>query len=330
MRCVLGVDGGNTKTIACVADMTGQIIGTGRSGCSDLYAFPAIDDAIDELAVAVHAALKAADCQPEDIVSACFSLAGADWQEDYADAKIALQTRGFGDIITVYNDAIGALRAGSPDGAGVVIVCGTGGAIGARNLHGQFWHTSWWQDSLCGRDLGWQTIRAARHAALGIDPPTALTAHVLAHFQQPDVESVIHRFFRRPLTRPTDHELSTLAPLLLTEAENGDATARKIVEDHGRRLGQYALAAARKVGIENTPFTLILTGGIFRHPGSLLKTVITDWVSQYAPTLRVVNSPYEPAIGALLLALEAGGRPIDAECIAQIERSMPPATLFAT
>lgn len=330
MRCVLGVDGGNTKTIACVADMTGRIIGTGRSGCSDIYTFPAVDDAVDELALAVHAALQTAGCRQQDIVSGCFSLAGADWQEDYDDLQNALQARGFGEIVTVYNDAIGALRAGSPDGTGVVIACGTGGAIGARNAQGAFWHSSWWQDSLCGRDLGWQAIRAARHAALGIDPPTALTAHVLTHFNQPDVESVIHRFFRRPMSHPTDYELSTLAPLLLTEAENGDTTARAIVEDHARRLGQYALVAARKVGIENTPFTLILTGSIFRHPGTLLKAAAADYVRQFAPALHVVNSPYEPVIGALMLALEAAGVAITPACIAEIEQNMPPAGLFAT
>jgi N-acetylglucosamine kinase-like BadF-type ATPase len=34
---LLGVDGGNTKTIALVARSDGAIVGAGRAGCSDVY-----------------------------------------------------------------------------------------------------------------------------------------------------------------------------------------------------------------------------------------------------------------------------------------------------
>lgn len=33
MKLVLGVDGGNTKTLALIARDDGEIIGTGRAGC---------------------------------------------------------------------------------------------------------------------------------------------------------------------------------------------------------------------------------------------------------------------------------------------------------
>src|SRR5438105_4774145 len=37
MQCVLGVDGGNTKTVALVAALDGTILGAGRGGCGDIY-----------------------------------------------------------------------------------------------------------------------------------------------------------------------------------------------------------------------------------------------------------------------------------------------------
>ncbi len=37
MQCILGVDGGNTKTIALVAALDGTILGAGRGGCGDIY-----------------------------------------------------------------------------------------------------------------------------------------------------------------------------------------------------------------------------------------------------------------------------------------------------
>ena len=40
MQYVLGVDGGNTKTIALVAALDGTILGAGRGGCGDIYNAP--------------------------------------------------------------------------------------------------------------------------------------------------------------------------------------------------------------------------------------------------------------------------------------------------
>src|SRR2546426_11971918 len=40
MHYVLGVDGGNTKTIALVASLDGAILGAGRGGCGDIYNAP--------------------------------------------------------------------------------------------------------------------------------------------------------------------------------------------------------------------------------------------------------------------------------------------------
>jgi len=36
----------------------------------------------------------------------------------------------------VVNDAIGPIRTGTDDGVGAAVVCGTGGAVGARNARG--------------------------------------------------------------------------------------------------------------------------------------------------------------------------------------------------
>src|SRR6185312_1179927 len=37
MSYVLGVDAGNTKTVALVARLDGTVVGAGRAGCGDIY-----------------------------------------------------------------------------------------------------------------------------------------------------------------------------------------------------------------------------------------------------------------------------------------------------
>lgn len=118
--------------------------------------------------------------------------------------------------------------------------------------------------------------------------------------------------------------------VLLDEAGLGDMVARRIVQAHGTALGEYALAAARKVGIERSPFTLVLAGGVLRHPDRLLRDSLVARVREAAPGARPVDSPYEPVVGALLLALETASVRIDAGLLARLAPTLPPPSLYLT
>src|SRR5947209_4490707 len=116
MQCVLAVDAGNTKTIALVAALDGTILGAGRAGCGDIY--NARRDGLDSAAAAIAniedavvQALQTANVQASNLVTGVFSLAGADWPEDFALLHSAMETRGFGQTILVQNDALGVLHA---------------------------------------------------------------------------------------------------------------------------------------------------------------------------------------------------------------------------
>jgi len=54
---LLGVDGGNTKTIAIVLTGEGAVLGTGRAGCGDIHNARGPEAAVAEITGAVRAAL---------------------------------------------------------------------------------------------------------------------------------------------------------------------------------------------------------------------------------------------------------------------------------
>ncbi len=327
MTYILGVDGGNTKTIALVARMDGTIIGAGRGGCGDIYGPAGPVGAIAEIERAVLAALAAAGAHASALAVGGFSLAGADWPEDFALFEGEIRRLGFGRAITVVNDALGALWAGAPVGAAVSVVCGTGIAIGARGAAGQLWHGSFWLEPLGAGELGRKLLRAVLRAELGLDPPTTLTMRMLALDGRARVEEVLHAFTARDATPPN---VGRLARLLLDEADRGDPTARRIAVEHGQALGDYALAGARQVGILDAPFTLVLAGGVLRHPARLLAATLTERVRATAPNVQVLDSRFEPVVGALFLALELAGVAIDAPLLARLTPTLPPAAFFAT
>src|SRR5690606_11048160 len=83
----LGVDAGNTKTIAAVADRSGVVLGRALGGTGDIYGVADPTEATAEVLRLVDRALAEAraalpDGAPGRIAAAAFRLAGVDWPED--------------------------------------------------------------------------------------------------------------------------------------------------------------------------------------------------------------------------------------------------------
>ncbi len=336
MQCVLAVDGGNTKTIALVAALDGTILGAGRDGCGDIYNADAGTEwqdsataAVANIEYAVQSALQAAQVKSSDLVIGVFSMAGADWPEDFTYLHAAMEARGFGQTILIQNDALGVLHAGSSDDTGVSVVCGTGAGTGARAPDGRTWHSSTWQDQVQGgAQLGRKTLDAVYRSELGIEPPTTLTPRVLDFFHLNTVEEVLHLFTSR--VKRISGSVAQLTPILLDEAQAGDSVALRVVQEHGRALGDYALAAARRVGIEGTAFTLVLAGGVLRHPSSLLADTIIERVQTTSPDVRPTRCRFEPVIGVLFTALEAAGCSVNDALLEKLIPTLPSPTLYST
>lgn len=326
---LLGVDGGNTKTIAVLATPDGTIIGAGRAGCSDIYNAENETVAIDAIRSAVDDALAAAGVACEDVLAGAFSLAGADWPEDIDLLETAVQRLGFGRETQVVNDAIGALRAGTPDGLGVGVTCGTGIAIGARNAEGKVWYSGHWPVAAGGAELGWQALRAVYSAELGLASETSLTEAILEHFEATSVEQVLHRTTARGTAWGAQQQ-ARLAPVLLDTAARGDDVAREIIFEAAARHADAALAAADAIGLRQSPFRLVLNGGVLRHPSRLLEEAIRAKVEEAAPAVEIVRDPPEPVIGAVLLALDLTDDSNGPAVVDRLVATLPGPDLFKT
>ncbi len=319
---ILGVDGGNTKTVALVARPDGTIIGAGRGGRADIYNAVSPEAAIAEIFVAVEAALASAGARPADVAAATFGLAGADWPEDFVFLAASLApTVGPAVRPAVVNDAIGAIRCGTADGVGVSVVAGTYSAVGARGSDGRLYHLGFWPDGAGAYFLGRRALRFVYRAGLGIGPETSLSERAFALYGVADSTELLHSFTRRD--GRADLDAAQLASVVLDEAERGDAVAGRIVRDEIDVLSSYARVAAARVPLP-APFPLVLAGGVFRHPSGSL----ADGIRAAVPGGTVVRPTLEPAAGALLLAFDARGATAAVE--ARVRETLPDASLFAT
>lgn len=304
---LLGVDGGATKTVAVVADATGRVLGAGRSGSSDIHAAGHPDEAVDRVAVAARQALDQAGITGSDLAQGAFGLCGADWPEDMVLYRDGLTARlGLRRPPIVVNDAMGALRVGTPDGIGVSLVIGTGGAIGARGPTGATWFSGMRLESSGAVELGRLAYDRLIRGAYGGGPvpdfqPAALRTHGVD-----TVEQLVRAITARG-TGTGDQGIAHLAPVLLEAGHAGDPVARAAIDEHAAMLAGYVRAAAERVGFEDPgDVTLVVTGGVLRHRCTDLLTGIVS----RAGGQHLVRPDAEPVYGVVLLAAdEAGARP---------------------
>ncbi|HEY9792566.1 MAG TPA: 6-phosphogluconolactonase [Candidatus Obscuribacterales bacterium] len=324
---VLGVDGGNSKTVAVVAQRNGKVLGYGRGGVGDMYgATPG--GAMHAIDTAVQAALQMADVGGAAVGSASYSLAGCDWPEDQQLLTQLLSERGHALKLQVVNDSVGALRAGSPRGWGVAIACGSWSAIVGRARGKSAWIVCPWQPSAGGGGLAREALEAVYKANLGLAPRTVLTDRLLRFFNAEDVTGIVHQFTKREGPHP--QAIQRLAPQVLDCAAEGDAAACRIVFKQAEDLAQVALSMARQVDIDRKEFPLVLTGGIFKHRSRLLPDAIAANVRAHAPKVQVLRSDLEPVAGAVMLAIELAGIRCDTRLRARLRNSMPDSSFFAT
>jgi N-acetylglucosamine kinase-like BadF-type ATPase len=298
----LAVDGGNTKTLAVVADGGGRVLGFARGGCTDIYNAPTPATALAEIARTAAAALADAGVAPGAVTSAAFSLAGADWPEDFALLERELTARiGLSEPPLVVNDSIGALRAGSDDWTGIAVVAGTYNAIGARHPDGRVFHLGFWPDGGGARDLAREGLRAVYRARMGIGADTALTGLALEFYGEPDPLALLHAFTRRGgLGEP---ERDRFAAVVIDAADDGDPVARGIVDGKATILGVQARATAAQLGLPLAGTRVVLSGGVFSHASERL----ARGVMAELPGAVAVREAPPPVAGALLLALDRVG-----------------------
>lgn len=308
---VLGVDGGNTKTLAVVADGDGRVIAVGRGGCTDVHAVNGPDAACAELSRTVEVALRAASCVSSDLDAAVFSLAGADWPEDRERLHQHLTASfEFGADPVIVNDAIGGLRSGAPDWEGIALICGTGNAVGARHRDGSVFSLGFWPDTIGAVVLSGFALDAVQRDHLGLGPRTSLTGRALALYGASDPIDLLHRFTRVDGALGQADQVK-MSPVLFDEADQGDEVALDLVVTAGTALGAQGRMAAERVGLDVPGTLVVMAGGLFRHPTKLLE----DAVMAELPGGVATRTSRRPVIGPLLIALDRLGRPCDPDAV---------------
>jgi N-acetylglucosamine kinase-like BadF-type ATPase len=302
---VLGIDAGGTKTVCFLANEHGDVLGEGRAGGANLQTAGELE-AEKVLHSVMEAAIGASGATPSVI---CLGIAGVDREDDASAVRSIMQRIGYKALTLVVNDALVALTAGVGDGAGVVIVAGTGSIAYGHDGKGWAARAGGWGyllgDEGGGFWIGRRALAAVVRQADGRGPATRLTELVLAHLRLSRPSDLIHETYDRG---PRRHVIASLAALVHQANTHGDAVAADILRDGAGELAIAAMSVVHQLNMRSEMFPFILGGGIFKAVPALTADLMHR-LREVAPRSRAEVLNVEPALGAVRLALdEASGR----------------------
>lgn len=305
MGFYLAIDQGGTKTDAIVVSASGDILSAGNDRTIRAYGENYALNQAQFIRLAAGNALSAAGIGIEQIDGVCAALNGADWDHDYPRLRAltadALETDP--SKVTVINDCIGAMRGGTADRRCAVLCIGSGLNCAVRNgdegeiIYGYFIA----ECDQGGGALGREVWRAVVDQYNGLGRETLLTPLTLEHFSMDAIPQLYIAFTDG--TIPFD--LKRLAPVLMRAAVAGDAVALGIIAQTSDRLCRYITCAMDRLGMDDQPLTLVISGGVTKGDGCVLTDALRHRMRALKPAVRCVSAAYEPVAGTALVALDA-------------------------
>jgi N-acetylglucosamine kinase-like BadF-type ATPase len=302
MKLFLGVDGGQSSTVALIADETGRVLGAGNGGpCNHVAA----DEGRTKFARALQECLSEASAQAGldastiTFEAACLGFSGGIADKD-AYSREFIRSQAF----SISNDAEIALTGATGGDPGIIVIAGTGSIAFGRNAEGRTARAGGWGylfgDEGGAFDLARQALRAALAMEEGWGPATLLREHLLQRTGMLDANGLMHDWYNN-FDRT---KLAQFAPLLDGAAKDGDAVATEILRRAGRQLAALVTHIHGMLFARGHAVRVAHIGGVFAS--ATLTEALRSGVR--ALVQCDVTAPlYPPAVGALLTALKMAG-----------------------
>ncbi|HEY2101086.1 MAG TPA: BadF/BadG/BcrA/BcrD ATPase family protein [Pseudonocardia sp.] len=315
VRDVVAIDGGNSKTEVLVVSRAGEVLGQSRApGASPQnVGVAACVAALEELVLRALTAGAGPPDRPFAVHTSAY-LAGLDFPREEAALHAALAARGWSDTLTVGNDTLALLRAGSSDGTGVAVVCGAGinaagvGPDGRVHRFPALGKVSgdWGGGYRLGEEALWWAVRAED----GRGPGTALRAAVAGYYGAETLLEVVQGLHFGEIGTASLHGL---CPLLFQVAAAGDQVAQEVVTRFVEEVGSLVAVILRRLRLTTSEPEIVLGGGVLTGVGAPVIAEIERRCLKVAPRAVVSVVDVNPVVGAALFGLDTVGAPASAK-----------------
>ncbi|TDF95562.1 N-acetylglucosamine kinase [Paenibacillus piri] len=308
----IGIDGGGTKTACIIGDGCGNVLAVCYGESSNMNSQPWAE-VKHVLWTLIRRVLEVSDSEESQIAGVFLGLAGADRAENKQQFIAFLREQFTADIsVTIQNDAITALAAGTWGEGGIVLISGTGSiAYGYLPETDTYVRVGGWGyllgDEGSGFAIGQKALTAVMKQHDGRGERTALTELVLKEWSLPDPNRIITHVYSQPNVRSAVAGISKLA---VAAAKAGDPTAASIVSDAAEQLAELAAAVNSKLAklqpdASLSGMPLMLSGGLFSDDWFMELFRERKEIRNSGLTIRRLTIP--PVAGCYVLALKQAG-----------------------
>jgi N-acetylglucosamine kinase-like BadF-type ATPase len=299
VKLFAGIDGGQSSTVAVIADDEKRILGRGVAGPCDHIGqaadSPRFARALElAIAGALTDAKLSADSEFEAIVA---GISG------YEGAIVGLEPQLRARRVSYVHDARIAHVGAFDLGDGIVVIAGTGSVAYGRVAGGNEVTVGGWGFLFGDEGSAFAIARDALGSAMrseDAERSSELAGAAQRFFELPSLRAIARAFYTEGIDRKT---FASFAKLAIEVAEGGDPEAGHVAVRAAHALGVLAATCAGRLGVTGG-IDIALCGGTFES--GWFRALTTEQIALVLPAARVVPSYTDPAGGALLLAYKEG------------------------
>jgi len=311
-RLYLGIDGGQSSTVALIGDERGVVLGFGQAGpCNHVKASRGPAKLRRAVLGAVTTAWRNSPrSSPHSsgrlptFDSAYLGMSGGPEDKAAIIEQVLRAKR-----LEVTHDAVTALMGATEGHPGIIVISGTGSICFGMNEQGATARAGGWGYVFGDEGSAFDTARQALRASLAMEegwgPPTVLRDRVVAFSTAKDVNEALHKWYTEEYSRS---RTATFARVVEECAIAGDRVARGILRNAAGSLARLVEQVRRRLFRPKDEVLVSYIGGAF-HSRILLdrfRQLVRAQAS--APGKNRVTPPaLGPAAGALLAAYRAAG-----------------------
>lgn len=301
MKLFLGIDGGQSSTLALIGDDSGRILGAGTGGpCNHAKSGEGEERLRRGITESVSTACSQAglDRTERFAVVCCGMSGGAD------DKRAILEELLPTDRLILATDAEITLAGATATGRGIIVIAGTGSIAFGRNEAGATARAGGWGfifgDEGSAFDIVRQALRAALREEEGWGPPTLLRQALLEATGARSPNEALHLFYTAEWPRD---RVAALAPLIDAAVASGDEAAREVLHYAALQMATLAATVQRRLWDKGAAVEVAFSGGVFRSEA--VRSRFQELI-ELEPATRCGPAKRRPVEGALLEAWRAG------------------------
>jgi N-acetylglucosamine kinase-like BadF-type ATPase len=301
MPLYLGIDAGGTKT-DCAVSNGAELLGQ-ATGASCKLARVGKERGRENLQAVIREATQAAGVEASTIQHVCIGMSGASLAEAVHWAQQTIRELIPDSTIYVAGDHVIAHRAAFGTSPGVLVISGTGSIAFGRNQNGETARAGGWGPNVSDEGsafwVGREAVTAALHA-FDFGNANGLLA-TIAESWKVAPEEVIR------MANASEPRFPELAGPVVNAAEQGDDTARAIMERAGQALAGLASAVIKRLWPSGGVVPVALAGGVLQG-SSLVRHAFREAMKAEQPQAAVSFAFVRPVLGALEIAAQRGVR----------------------